>query len=95
MKNKKIDTRLDDYLFALVDAYARRHGLKRTQVVVRAIEHYFGIRHADPVEFAARKISPLETALLQETPSNISELPVPGSSQARTVASCPKDTRQK
>ncbi len=58
VKVKKIDTRLDDYLFALVDAYAKRHSLKRTQVIVRALEKYFGIQHADPVEFASGNILP-------------------------------------
>jgi hypothetical protein len=73
VKTKKIDTRLNDYLFALVDAYAKRHGLKRTQVIVRALEKYFGIQHADPVEFASRNILPTtafhtpETTMMQET----------------------------
>ena len=76
VKSKKIDTRLDDYLFALVDAYAKRHGLKRTQVIVRALEKYFGIQHADPVEFASRNILPTtafhapETTMMQETSEN-------------------------
>ena len=52
MKQKKIDTRLDDYLFALVDAFAKRHGLKRTQVIIRALEEFFGLEQADPKAFA-------------------------------------------
>ncbi len=90
VKVKKIDTRLDDYLFALVDAYAKRHGLKRTQVIVRALEKYFGIQHADPVEFASRNILPTkgfhapDTTMMQEESGNISELPVPGFSPAKT-----------
>lgn len=59
VKEKKIDTRLEDYLFALVDAYAKRHGMKRTQVVVMALEKFFGLHRADPVEFAKEKILPM------------------------------------
>jgi hypothetical protein len=101
VKSKKIDTRLDDYLFALVDAYAKRHGLKRTQVIVRALEKYFGIQHADPVEFASRNILPTtafhapETTVMQEDPGNICELPVPGSSPAKTQVRYKKGTGPK
>ena len=109
VKVKKIDTRLDDYLFALVDAYAKRHGLKRTQVIVRALEKYFGIQHADPVEFASRNILPTkgfhapEITLMQEEPAGLhgdsmhdpSAAPDGGSKTARKSTAYPKGTKRK
>lgn len=100
MKTKKIDTRLEDYLFALVDAYARRHGMKRTQVVVQAIEKFFGIQHADPVEFASGKILATprnrapETIILQDGPGGSvlkpSTMSDGGSEIARSPVQYPK-----
>lgn len=105
MKSKKIDTRLEDYLFALVDAYARRHGMKRTQVVVQAIEKFFGIEHADPIEFASGKILATprsrapETLILEDGPTvsttDPSDASAGGSSTARNVIRYPKGTRRK
>lgn len=93
VKQKKIDTRLDDYLFALVDAYAKRHGLKRTQVIIRSLEKFFGIEHADPAEFARHQLQSgprekqtkdtPETILMQDAPGEICELPELGSLPAK------------
>lgn len=52
VKQKKIDTRMDDQLFKLVDGYARAHGMTRTQVVVAAVRQFFGMTPANPVAFA-------------------------------------------
>jgi len=100
VKTKKIDTRLEDYLFALVDAYASRHGMKRTQVVVKAIEKFFGIEHADPIQFASGKIlsksrshAP-ETLILEDGPTGSmlkpSRMSDGGSKIAQTPIQYPK-----
>lgn len=80
-------------LYDLVDSYAVNQGIKRSAVVVQALEQFFGMQKqvVSPVEFAkSRKIltpnviyAP-ETMMAAEEPGSICELPVPGSSQVRT-----------
>lgn len=77
MKQKKIDTRLEDYIFALVDAYAKRHGMKRTQVVVLALEKFFGLHRTDPVEFAKEKILTMPRV---DMPATMKAAEAPGAS---------------
>lgn len=95
VKQKKIDTRMDDRLFELVDGYAKTHGMTRTQVVVAAVRQFFGITPANPVTFAHTQqrgiYTPVTCAPTQETtlmaaeePNNICELPDSGSSPAKT-----------
>ena len=52
MNQKKIDTRLDADLHALVSAYAFQNNLSRSQVVVAALRQFFGMIPANPVAFA-------------------------------------------
>jgi len=52
VNKKKIDTRMDDHLFDLVDSYAKNNSMTRTQVVVAAVRQFFGLTPANPVAFA-------------------------------------------
>jgi hypothetical protein len=91
--HKKIDTRMSKTLYDLVDGYATSQGIKRSAVVVQALEQFFGMQKpvVSPAEFAkARKILPTnviyapETMIAAEEPGSICELPVLGLSQVRT-----------
>lgn len=102
--HRKIDTRMPKSLYDLVDGYATNQGIKRSAVVVQALEEFFGMQKkiVSPVEFArSRKILTVypsdapETMKAAEQPGDICELPVPGYSPAKTPIRYPKGTRRK
>jgi hypothetical protein len=91
-------------LFELVDGYAAAQGIKRSAVVVQALEQFFGMQKqiVSPTDFArTRNILPTtafhtpETTIMQEETGDICELPVPGSSPAQTPVHYQKGTGQK
>jgi hypothetical protein len=76
--HRKIDTRMPKALFELVDGYAAAQGIKRSAVIVQALEQFFGMqkRIVSPTEFAKdRKVLPAnmfhapEITLMQEEPA--------------------------
>ena len=102
--HRKIDTRMSKRLYDLVDGYADSQGIKRSAVVVQALEQFFGMEKkiVSPSEFArARNILPTtsfhapETTMMQEDLGNICELPVPGPSAAKTQVRYAKGTGPK
>jgi hypothetical protein len=59
--HRKIDTRMSKRLFELVDGYAAAQGIKRSAVVVQALEQFFGMQKqtVSPTDFArTRNILP-------------------------------------
>lgn len=91
-------------LYDLVDGYAENQGIKRSAVVVQALEQFFGMQKqvVSPSEFArtrknltANAKQAHETSLMHEELGNISELPVPGFSPAKTPVRYKKGTGPK